>query len=95
MTKIINLIEFRDMNKRSYDGKTTQGSLLKRIRKIVHKVNTTNDTDKEIADFIIKSFSINGIIETYNQLGQYGWYQMILQMAEHEVWERNKHEIRI
>ena len=89
VTKGINLIEFRDINKKSRDG-VKQGELFKRIRRIVHKVNTSTSTDKEIADFIIRCFSTNGVLATYNQLGQYGWYKMILQMAEHEVWERNK-----
>lgn len=87
--KIINLLEYRDSKKKTHDGKWTQGTLQDKIKVIVHRVNTTNDTDEDIADFITKSFSINGIIDTYNQLEYYGWYQMILQMAEHEVWERN------
>lgn len=95
MANVVNLIEFRNNNKRAGDG-TTQGELQARIKKIVRRMNTTNNTDEKITDYIIKSFSINGIIETYNQLGQYGWYQMILQMVEHEVWERrNEHAIRM
>ena len=96
VARIINLIEFRDANRKANDGRTTQGELCNRIMKIVHKINSTSDTDEDITGFIIKSFSINGIIETYNQLGQYRWYQMILQMAEHEIFERrNRYETRI
>lgn len=90
MAKIINLLEYRDHNKVSEDGIWTQGMLIDRIKVIVHRVNTTCDTDNDIAKFIEQSFSINGIIDTYNQLGYEGWYHMILQMAEHEVWERNR-----
>lgn len=87
--KIINLLEYRDMNKKTADGKFTQGKLQARITKIVHMVNTTNCTDDEIAKFIANSFCINGLVDTYNHLGYVGWYNMVLQMAEHEVYERN------
>jgi hypothetical protein len=88
--KIINLLEYRDMSRKSNDGMWTQGRLVDRIPALVHRVNTSRDSDADISEFIKNSFSINGILSTYNQLGYYGWQQMILQMAEHEVWERNK-----
>ena len=88
--KIINLLEYRDMNRKSNDGMWTQGRLVGKIPALVHRVNTTNDSDEDISEFIKNSFTIDGILNTYNQLGYYGWQQMILQMAEHEVWERNK-----
>lgn len=94
MAKFSNLIEFRDTRKKAYDS-TTQGALLLKIKRIVHKVNTTNDTDREIANFIASSFTINGIVESYNRLGQYGWRNMIMQMAEHEVYERKMEHDRI
>lgn len=85
MGKIISLLEYRDSTKKSADRIWTQGRLIDKIKVIVHRVNTTQDTDEDIAKFIEKSFTINGIIDTYNQLGYTEWYQMILQMAEHEV----------
>ena len=91
---IISLIEFRDMKKRTYDG-TTQSALCNRIKKIVHSVNTTCDTDEQIAEFIKRSFCINGILDSYNQLGRYGWCHMIMQMAQHEVYERSKNSVCI
>lgn len=89
INNVINLIEYRNLKRISDDGMWTQERLINKIRVIVHRVNTTSDTDDSIVDFIIKSFCINGIIDTYNQLGYAGWYNMILQMAEHEIWERN------
>ena len=94
INNVINLLEYIDTNKKTIDGKT-QKWLWNKINTIVHKVNTTNDTDEEITEFIKKSFSINGLIESYNRLGFAGWYNMILQMAEHEVWERNSRANRI
>ena len=91
---IISLIEFRDMKRCAYDG-TTQGTLCNRIKKIVHSVNTTGDTDEQIADFIRGSFCINGILDSYNHLGRYGWYHMIMQMAQHEVYERSRNNVCI
>ena len=88
MAKIINLLEYRDSTKKSADGIWTQGRLIDKIRMIVHRVNISQDTDEDIAKFIEESFAINGIIDTYNQLGYAGWYQMILMMAEHEVFMR-------
>ena len=87
--KIINLLEYRNSNIKTADGKITQGELRAKIPTIVHKVNTTKSTDDEISEFISDSFCINGLVEAYNQLGYGGWYRMILQMAEHEVYERN------
>lgn len=88
MGRIIDLLEYRDSTKRSADGIWTQERLIDKIQMIVHRVNTSQDTDEDIAKFIEESFAINGIIDTYNQLGYVGWYQMILMMAEHEVFMR-------
>ncbi|MCM1269426.1 MAG: hypothetical protein NC247_02205 [Ruminococcus flavefaciens] len=90
MHKVVNLLEYRDSKLRTNDKKWTQGGLQERIKQIVHKVNTTDDSDEDIADFIAKCFTINGIIDTYNQMGLDGWDCMITQMAEYEVWERRR-----
>lgn len=93
MCKVVNLLEYRNSKLRTNDGKWTQGSLQDRIKQITHKVNTTNDSDEDIAEFIGKCFTINGIVDAYNQLGLDGWDCMITQMIEHEIWERNRNGI--
>lgn len=90
MCKVINLLEYRNSSLKTNDGEWTQSNLQERIKHIVHKVNTTEDSDEDIADFIISCFTINGIIDAYNSIRSIeGWDSMITQMAEHEVWERN------
>lgn len=94
--KIINLLEYRDLSRKSNDGKTTQGGLIKQIKRMVNNVNTTKYTDDQITDFITGSFTNNGILDTYNHLGFVEWRIMIMQMIAHEIWERNReNEVRL
>jgi hypothetical protein len=91
----VKLLEMRDLNEVTMDGKRTQRDLFKKIRQIVHGVNYTDAPDRDIYEFLLRSFSIHGIMDTYNELGYCGWKQMITQMAEHEVFERrDEHGIR-
>lgn len=82
------LIEFRDTKRVSKDGKYTQGRLMQIVRKMVARQNTTNDSNEEISNYIFNCFTINGILETYNQLGIIEWIIMIRQMVEIEMYER-------
>lgn len=90
MTKFSNLIKFENINKRTKDGLWTYHKLLQRIKVIVHRVNTTNDNDEEIVDFIEKCFVPNGILEIYDRCGYQGWHKIIIQMVETEIHERNR-----
>jgi hypothetical protein len=85
------LIKFENINKRTKDGLWTYHKLLKRVETIVHRINTTNDSDEDIVNFIERCFIPNGILEIYDKCGYQGWHRIIQQMAEVEVHERSRH----
>ena len=96
MSNIIDISDGRyRCHERTNDGKYNTNDLIRKIRKIVHGVNTTNDSDKDITQFIVECFPIDGIIDTYNKLGIVGWNEMITQMVQHEIWERKNNVDRI
>lgn len=82
------LLEFRDYNKRTKDGLYTQGSLIRRIKQTVSRYNTSNDSNNEVTHSIVCSFTINGIIETYNEAGLNGYDNIIRQMVDLENYNR-------
>lgn len=92
MSKIISLL---DGMQKTNDMKYSANGLKRRIKRIVHKVNTTSDSDEQITEFIVGCFAGGGLVDTYNKLGIIEWDIMITQMAEHEVWERNVRNERI
>jgi hypothetical protein len=87
--KFVKLLEARDLDERTRDGKRTQRELIRKIKQIVRGVNHTDTPDEDIHEFIVKLFSLHGIMDTYNELGYCGWKHMVTQMVEHEVWERS------
>lgn len=89
VARIINFLEFRDNRRRTRDDKYTQGELIDNINSIIDGLNTTSCDNRQLTDYIVKCFSINGLLETYNQLGYDGWRYMIIQMVEHEIYERS------
>lgn len=91
MTKLINLEQFRNGNA---DDRMHM-KLSEKVQVLVHRVNTTSDSDEDIAKFIIDSFADGGLLETWNNLGHHGWCRMITMMAESEVWERNNELRRV
>lgn len=86
----VKLLEVRNLDERTKDGKRTQRDLIRKIKQIVRGVNYTQSPDEEIHEFLVQSFSLHGIMDTYNELGYCAWKSMITQMAEHEVYERRE-----
>lgn len=84
------IINISNYQKRTYDGKMTYNDLQKKVKALVSKYNTTSDTDKDIAEFIIKSFATNGMIMMYNEVGFYEWHKIMTDMVKQEINERNK-----
>lgn len=99
MAEIIQLdyariLQFRDGLMRTDDGLYTQKDLIDIIRSNVGRSISNKYKASEIHRFILQSFTINGIIETYNSLGRQGWLEMIQQMIDHEVYERYHKRLR-
>ena len=86
----VQLLATRDLDQVTRDGKRTQRQLIRKIHQITRGVNHTEVPHNEIAQFIVGNFTIDGIIDTYNDLGYCGWKEMVTQMVEHEVWERSQ-----
>jgi hypothetical protein len=91
---IISMLDYLKSKRKTNDGKMTEGSLHNKIKEMVHKVNTTNDTDEEISNFIIDSFSDGDIIMIYNELGYMEWIRFISTIIKEEISERNKEKPR-
>ena len=82
------LLTFRDTRKQTADGRYTQGRLMQIVRSIVHQQNTTTSGDSEVANYIMNNFTINGMIDTYNDVGLDGFTSIIRQMVDMENYER-------
>lgn len=80
----MSIISFNQLDATTSDGRYTQKDLIKRIRRIA----STHGCDG-VADSVINSFVMNGIIEIYNELGYQKWVDLIHQMVNHEVAERS------
>lgn len=75
---------FNQLNLRTADGRFTQRNLIAKIKEIAKLKGYNN----EVAESAIKSFVMNGIIETYDELGYQKWIEMIRQIVDHEAIER-------
>lgn len=82
------LLIFRDTKLQSKDGRYTQGELMRIIRSEVKKWNNSPCDNSEVANHIMNNFSINGIIDTYNQVGIDGFTSIVRQMVDMENYER-------
>jgi hypothetical protein len=80
----MNVIPFNQLGVRTRDGRYTQKDLIAKIRKIAVSQGYDNGT----AQSTINSFVMNGIVETYNELGYQRWIEMIYQVINHEGAER-------
>lgn len=82
------LLIFRDTKLQSKDGRYTQGELMRIIRSEVSKWNNSPCDNSEVANYIMNNFSINGMIDTYNQVGIDGFRSIVRQMVDMENYER-------
>lgn len=82
------LLIFRDTKLQSKDGRYTQGELMRIIRSEVKKLNNSPCDNSEVANHIMNNFSINGMIDTYNQVGIDGFRSIVRQMVDMENYER-------
>lgn len=94
MCKIIQIdygrmISFNDMNMISKDGRITQRRLINKIHLLSKIICGKSQDAYAVAQSVIQSFCINGIMDTYNDLGYDNWKEMIIMMIEHEIYERS------
>lgn len=82
-------LQFRDGMLLTNDGKYNQNELINIIKSIAGECTRNMEEMNEISRFVMQCFTINGILETYNNLGLTRWKAMIQQMVDHEVYERN------
>ena len=80
----MNIISFNQLGEKTKDGRYTQKDLIDKIKKIAVSQGYNNET----AQSAINSFVMNGIIETYNELGYQKWIELIHQIVAHEGAER-------
>lgn len=80
----MNIIPFNQLDIRTNDDRYTQKDLINKIKKIA----VSKGYDSDTAESAISSFVMNGIIETYNELGYQRWIEMIHQIVSHEGAER-------
>lgn len=74
------MITFNQLDMRTSDGRYSQRDLIHKINKIA----TSKGHDNKVAQSVINSFVMNGIVETYNDLGYQRWIEMIHQIVAHE-----------
>ena len=80
----MTVITFNQLGIRTNDRRYSQQDLIRKIKKIV----ISKGCDSKVAESTINSFVMNGIVETYNELGYQKWIEMIHQMIDHEISER-------
>jgi hypothetical protein len=80
----MSIIAFNQLGIKTKDGRYTQGDLIRKIKKIV----ASRGCCSEASNSVINSFVMNGIVETYNELGYQRWVEMIHQVTLHEIAER-------
>lgn len=93
---VINISDYLKRKTKTYDGRMSENSLHNKIKEMIHRANTTKDTDDEIYDFIICSFSDGDIVMIYNELGYGEWVRFMSAVISEEISERNKivHKIK-
>lgn len=74
-------------NQVTADGKYTKNILLAKVRKIVDDTIDSNEAKSDILKYVIHSFTTTGVVETYNDLGEHGWLDMIKEMIEIAITE--------
>lgn len=79
----------RDMKARTRDNKYSQRDLIECIKTLCAEFSPS-DNGKPIYEQVIPSFSKEGILETYNELGADAWRQMIIGIINKEIKEQAK-----
>lgn len=79
----------RNMKARTLDNKYSQRNLIEHIKALCIEYSPNND-GKALYEQIIPSFSKEGILETYNELGADVWEEMILGIINKEIKEQAK-----
>lgn len=80
----MNILAFNQLGARTVDNKYTQKDLIRKIRRMA----TSRGYNNEVANSVINSFVMNGIVEVYNELGYQKWTKLIYEMIDHEYAER-------
>lgn len=82
------LLTFRDTKLKTQDGRFTQGDLMRIVKSIVRRWNSTSCDNLEVSNYIMNNFTINGMVDTYNEAGLDGFKSIIRQMVDMENFER-------
>lgn len=80
----------RDMKARTLDNRYSQKDLIEHIKTLCAEHSPNNDGGKAIYEQVIPSFSKEGMLETYNELGIDAWEKIILGMIFKEIKEQAK-----